>query len=301
MRFFLFLSFFFFSTICMAKPFVVTTFSILQDMVHEIGGDKIELKNLVGPNQDTHVFEPRPENAKDLAHAKLVIKNGLGLEGWLDRLIQASGFHGQIVVASKGIRPIFHGRRRFVDPHAWHSLENAQIYVDNVVEGLSALLPEDAKYFKARGEAYKEQLKMLQEKTNHELETIPLKNRKVISNHNAFDYLGREFHITFFAPLGISTDAEPSAMVLVNLIKRIKKEKIHVMFAENISNSRLLNQISKETGATIAGVLYSDALSEPGTEADTYLKMMEFNLSALIKAFHEEKSQSASFERSATP
>ncbi|KAB2833237.1 MAG: metal ABC transporter substrate-binding protein, partial [Caedimonadaceae bacterium] len=186
-------------------------------------------------------------------------------------------------------------------PHAWHSLENAQIYVDNVVEGLSALLPEDAKYFKARGEAYKEQLKMLQEKTNHELETIPLKNRKVISNHNAFDYLGREFHITFFAPLGISTDAEPSAMVLVNLIKRIKKEKIHVMFAENISNSRLLNQISKETGATIAGVLYSDALSEPGTEADTYLKMMEFNLSALIKAFHEEKSQSASFERSATP
>ena len=297
MRFFLFLSFLFFSTACIAKPLVVTTFSILQDMVHEIGGDKIELKNLVGPNQDTHVFEPRPENAKDLTHAKLVIKNGLGFEGWLDRLIKASGFYGQVVVASKGIRPILHGRRRFPDPHAWHSLENAQIYVDNIVEGLSTLLPEDAKYFKARGEAYKEQLKMLQEKTNHELGNVPLENRKVISNHNAFDYLGREFGIIFFAPLGISTDAEPSAKALAKLIERIKKEKIHVMFVENISNVRLLEQISKETGVTIAGVLYSDALSKPGTEADTYLKMMNFNLSALVKALHEKQTESVSLKK----
>lgn len=290
MRFFLLLSFLFFSTASMAKPLVVTTFSILQDMVHEIAGDKIDLKNLVGPNQDAHVFEPRPENAKDLTHAKLVIKNGLGFEGWLDRLIQASGFHGQVVVVSKGIRPIVHGKRRFADPHAWHSLENAQIYVDNIVEGLSTLLPEEAKYFEARGEAYKKQLKVLEEKTRRELDPIPVEQRKVICNHSAFDYLGREFDITFFAPLGISTDAEPSALAVAKLIERIKKEKIHVMFVENISNARLLEQISKETGITIAGVLYSDALSEPGTEADTYLKMMEFNLSALVKAFQGKQS-----------
>lgn len=290
MRFFLLLSFLFFSTASMAKPLVVTTFSILQDMVHEIGGDKIELDNLVGPNQDAHVFEPRPENAKALSHAKLVIKNGLGFEGWLDRLINASGFHGQVVVASKGIRPILHGRRRFADPHAWHSLENAQVYVDNIIEGLSTLLPEEADYFKARGEAYKKQLKTLRKKTQHELEPIPVERRKVISNHSAFDYLGREFEITFFSPLGLSTDAEPSALAVANLIERIKKEKIQVMFVENISNTRLLEQIAKDTGVTIAGVLYSDALSEPGTEADTYLKMMEFNISALVKAFEGKKN-----------
>lgn len=278
------------STVTLAKPLVVTTFSILQDMVQEIGQDKIEVRNLVEPNQDTHVFEPRPENAKDLAQAKLVVKNGLGFEGWLNRLIKASGYQGKVIEASKGIRPIFYGtrrRRRIADPHAWHSLENAQIYVDNIVESLSTLLPKDADFFKARAEVYKKSLKTLQEKVQKDLEEIPSEKRTIISNHNAFNYLGRDYGITFYAPLGLSTGSEPSAKAVAKLIEKIRKEKIRAMFVENISNTRLLEQISKETGVKIVGVLYSDALSKPGTEADTYLKLMEYNLSSLIKALKE--------------
>lgn len=281
------------STPSSAKPLVVATFSILGDMVHEIGQDKIEVKNLVAPNQDSHVYEPRPQDAKELAHADLVVMNGLGFEGWLERLIEASGFHGQVLVATTGITPlahIMHGKTT-IDPHAWHSLKNAQVYVDNIVNGLSELLPNEAPYFKARGDSYKKALQALETETHQRLTHSPSENRIVITNHDAFGYLGRDFDIIFYSPLGISTDSEPSAKAVAVLIQRIKREKIRAIFAENISNSRLLEQISRETGTNIGGVLYSDALSLPGTEADTYLKMMSFNLSSIVKVLGKKKSQ----------
>ncbi len=289
MRIFLFL--FMLSSECLAKPLVIATFSILGDMVQEIGQDKVEVKNLVGPNQDSHIYEPRPQDAKDLAQADLVFINGLGFEGWLDRLIEASGFHGKVLVTTKGIQPLtqlVHGKAS-VDPHAWHSLKNAQVYVDNIVEGLSDLLPEEAPFFKAQGEAYKKALKNLESQTQKKLESIPLEKRKVITNHEAFGYLDRDFNITFYAPLGISTESEASAKSVAKLIHKIQKEKIQAIFVENISNRRLLEQISNETGTHIGGILYSDALSSPGREADTYLKMMAFNLSSLIKAMEKNK------------
>ncbi len=279
-----------FSTPSFAKPLVIATFSILGDMVHEIGQDKVDVKNLVGPNQDSHVFEPRPQNAKELAHADLVVVNGLGFEGWLDRLIEASGFHGKILVATSGIEPLFHtvNGKTFADPHAWHSLTNARIYVDNIVKELSDLLPKEASFFKARGEAYKAALNNLENETHQKLIMVPLEKRKVITNHDAFRYLGREFNVTFYSPLGISTESEPSAKSVVLLINKIREEKIHAIFVENISNPRLLEQIASETGVHIGGILYSDALSSPGSEADTYLKMMAFNLSSLVKAVEKD-------------
>lgn len=278
------------STPSFAKPLVIASFSILGDMIHEIGQDKVDVKNLVGPNQDSHVFEPRPQNAKELSHADLVVVNGLGFEGWLDRLIEASGFEGEILVATSGIQPLVHtiNGKKMVDPHAWHSLKNAKVYVDNIVKGLSDLLPEDSSFFKAQGEAYKKTLSDLEKETYQKLETVPLKNRKVITNHDAFGYLGREFNITFYSPLGISTESEPSAKSVAALIRKIREEKIHAIFVENISNHRLLEQISSETGTHIGGILYSDALSAPGTEADTYVKMMAFNLSSLVRVMEEE-------------
>lgn len=286
MRIFSLLFLLMFSTDSYGKPLVIATFSILGDMVHEIGQDKIEVKNLVGPNQDSHVFEPRPQNAKDLSQADLVVVNGLGFEGWLDRLIEASGFHGKILVATTGITPLMrtvHGKP-MEDPHAWHSLENGQIYVDNIVKGLSELLPQETAFFKERGVAYKKALKDLKNQTNQSLKTMPLEKKKVITNHDAFGYLGREFNIVFHSPLGISTDSEPSAKSVAKLIQKIKKEKIQAIFVENISNRRLLDQIAQETGVHIGGTLYSDALSMPGSEADTYLKMMVYNLSSLAEA-----------------
>ncbi len=288
MRFFLFLLML--STSVSAKPLVVTTFSILGDMVHEVGQDKIEVRNLVSQNQDAHVYEPRPQDAKDLGRADLVVVNGLGFEGWLDRLIEASGFKGKILIATTGIAPLTNvvKEKEIIDPHAWHSLDNAQIYVDNIVQGLSDLSPQDALFFKAQGENYKKLLSTLKKQTQEKLEHIPLAKRKVITNHAAFEYLGREFNITFFSPLGISTDSEPSAKAVVNLVNRMRAEGIHAIFAENISNPRLLEQIARETNSHIGGTLYSDALSAPGTEADSYLKMMQFNLSAITKAMREQ-------------
>ncbi len=274
------------STPSFAKPLVITSFSILGDIVHEIGQDKVEVKNLVGPDQDSHVFEPRPQNAKELARADLVVVNGLGFEGWLDRLIEASGFRGKILVATIGIQPLAHmvNGKTMVDPHAWHSLKNAKVYVDNIVKGLTNLLPEEASFFKARGEVYSKALETLEQEMSQKIAEIPPENRKVITNHDAFGYLGKDFNITFFAPLGISTESEPSAKAIAALIKKIREKKIQAIFVENISNPRLLEQISSETGTHIGGVLYSDALSPAGKEADTYFKMMSFNLSSLIRA-----------------
>lgn len=269
----------------LAKPLVITTFSILEDMVHEIAQDKVDLKTLVGPDQDSHVYEPRPQDAKALERAELVVTNGLGFEGWLDRLIEASGFQGKIIVATTGIKPLTEGK--FPDPHAWHSLKHAKIYVDNIVKGLSELSPPDAPFFQSQGKTYKKALDELEKKTSQELQGVPLEKRKVITPHDAFAYLGQEFHITFFSPLGISTDAEPSAKAIATLMQKIKNNNIHAIFVENISNPRLLEQIARETKTHIGGVLYSDALSPPGTEADTYLKMMAFNLSSLARALKE--------------
>jgi zinc/manganese transport system substrate-binding protein len=280
-----------FATSSFAKPLVVSTFSILGDMVHEIGQDKIDVRTLVGPDQDSHMFEPRPQDAKELGRADLVVVNGLGFEGWLDRLIEASGFHGKILIATSGIVPLIHGTNgeETADPHSWHSLKNAQIYIDNIVTGLSLLLPQDAPFFKARGNMYKKSLEALENETRQQLAYVPLEKRKVITGHKAFGYLGRDFDIVFSAPLGISTESEPSAKGVAALIHQIQMEGIQAIFIENISNPRLMEQIANETHTHIGGTLYSDALSTPGTEADTYLKMMAFNLSSLIKAMKKNK------------
>lgn len=182
-----------------SKPLVIASFSILGDMVHQIGQDKIDVINLVGPNQDSHVYEPRPQDAKELGRADLVVVNGLGFEGWIDRLIEASGFHGKKLVVTTGITPLqitYHGKV-YIDPHAWHSLKAAQIYVDNIVNGLSDLVPEEAPFFKKQGEAYKQKISQLEKDTQKQLESVPLDQRKVITNHEAFGYLGRDFGLTF--------------------------------------------------------------------------------------------------------
>jgi zinc/manganese transport system substrate-binding protein len=273
-----------------SKPLVVATFSILGDMVHQVAGDKVDVKVLVGPNEDSHVYEPRPQDAKYLSHADLIVVNGLGFEGWLDRLIDASGSKARIVTATTGITPLekeVNGKKT-VDPHTWHSLKNAQIYIDNIVEGLSELLPEDSSYFKANGDAYKKSFQDLEIKTHEALKDIPLNDRKIITGHDAFGYLGAEFNIQFYAPQGMSTESEPSAKAVAELINLIKNENVKAIFVENISNPRLVEQIANESGVQIGGILYSDALSPPGTEADPYFKMMEHNLNAIVKSLGKE-------------
>lgn len=267
---------------------VVATFSILGDLVKNVGGDRVEVSTLVGPNGDVHVYLPTPGDARKLAAAKVVFVNGLGLEGWLTRLISASGTKASIVIASKGIKPRKmkdeHDSGDVSDPHAWQSVANAKIYVANIRDGLIALDPAGKASYDANATAYLGKLDELEKQVEAAIAKIPADRRKIITTHDAFGYFSDAYGMTFIAPEGVSTDAEPSAKELAKIITQIKMQKIPAVFMENITDPRLMEEIAHETGATIGGTLYSDALSPPDGPAGTYIDMMRHNVSEFSKA-----------------
>jgi zinc/manganese transport system substrate-binding protein len=284
---------------------VVASFSILGDMVKTVGGDRIQVTTLVGPDGDAHVFEPTPADARAIADATIVFINGLGLEqGWMPRLIEASGYKGPVVVTSKGIKPLRmeeeedehgkqeasahehgHGKPHMVDdPHAWQNLANGKIYVENIVAGLSAADPAGTGTYRANGQAYLSEIDKLDAEVRAKLAAIPQARRKIVTTHDAFQYFGKAYGLELLAPEGVSTEAEASAEDVAKLIRQIRKDRITAVFFENMSDNRLLTQISKETGAKIGGTVYSDALSAPDGPAPTYLAMFRHNLEEFTQA-----------------
>lgn len=270
------------------RVIVVTTFSILGDLVKNVGGDRVEVSTLVGPNGDVHVYLPTPGDARKLAAAKVVFVNGLGLEGWLTRLISASGTKASIVIASEGIKPRKmkdeHDIGDVPDAHAWQSVANAKIYVANIRDGLIALDPAGKASYDANATAYLGKLDELETQVAVAIAKIPVDRRKIITTHDAFGYFSDAYGMTFIAPEGVSTDAEPSAKELAKIITQIKMQKIPAVFMENITDPRLMEEIARETGATTGGTLYSDALSDPSGPAGTYIDMMRHNVSEFSKA-----------------
>ena len=262
-----------------AKIKVVSTFSILGDMVKNIGGDKIELTTLVGPNGDGHVYEPTPADAKSIANADLVFVNGLGFEGWIDRLVKASGYKGKIIIATKGIKDLkFEGE---LDPHAWQDLSNGRIYIKNIKNALIDVNPKNSDYYKKKFIAYDEILESMDKSTKDRFADISKKNRKVITSHDAFLYFGRAYDIDFRSPVGVTTESEPSAGELAALITEMRKDGIKALFAENITDPRLIKQLAREVNAQIGGTLYSDALSDNSEPANTYINMFKYNVNEL--------------------
>ncbi|CAN1546387.1 LraI ABC-type metal ion transport system, periplasmic component/surface adhesin [Burkholderiaceae bacterium] len=271
---------------------VVASFSILADMIKQVGGPHVAVTSLVGPNSDAHVFDPTPADAKRLASAKLVVVNGLGFEGWMSRLIQSSGYKGPVLTASKGVKTIpmaesdhGHGHSHShaaPDPHAWQSLLNARQYVENIRVALSAAMPAHSADFQSRATDYLKQIDALEKSTQARIAAVPMERRRVITSHDAFGYFARAYKVTFYPLQGLSTASEPSAADVVRIVNEIKKNKVTAIFAENISDPRVLERVAKDTGAKIGGTLYADALSVPGTQADTYLKMFELNVSTIV-------------------
>jgi zinc/manganese transport system substrate-binding protein len=235
------------------------------------------------------VFQPSPLDAKAVADAQLVVINGLGLEGWTARLIQSSGTKAPVVVASKGVRPL-QGEgedKGKADPHAWQSIANVKIYVANIRDGLMSADPAGKADFEANAKAYLAKLDQLEAEVKAAIASIPPKNRKIITTHDAFGYFARAYGMSFIAPQGVSTETEPSAKDVAKIIRQIKAQHIPAVFLENISDDRLMQQIARETGAKIGDKLYSDALSKPGAGAGTYLDMMHNNIAAFTKALRE--------------
>jgi zinc/manganese transport system substrate-binding protein len=261
---------------------VVASFSILADLVRNVGGDRVNLTTLVGANGDVHVYTPAPGDAKRIADARLVIINGLGLEGWLPRLVQSSGSKAQVITASAGIAPLKLGSQ--ADPHAWQSIPNAKAYVTNISDALAAANPADADFFRDRARAYLEKLETLDREVRASVAGIPPERRKVISTHDAFGYLAAEYGIQFVAPLGVSTETEPSARDIAAIISQIKATKIPAVFLENISDDRLIRRIAAETGSKVGGTLISDGLTDEKGAAPTYIDMVRHNIKALTSA-----------------
>jgi zinc/manganese transport system substrate-binding protein len=263
---------------------VVASFSILGDFARNVGGERVNVTTLVGSDSDVHVYAPAPADAKKIADARLVIVNGLGLEGWLPRLLQASGSKAPIITATRGIAPLKQGSD--ADPHAWQSVANAKIYVANIRDALVAADPADAGIFRNNAQAYLAKLDALDREVREAVALIPKARRKVISTHDAFGYFAAAYGIEFIAPLGVSTESEASARDIAGIITQIKALRIPAVFLENISDDRLIRRISAETGARVGGTLFSDSLTGEKGDAPTYIDMVRHNIKALTSALN---------------
>ncbi len=279
---------------------VVASFSIIADLARNVGGDRVRITTLVGPNGDAHVYEPKPADAAALAQAQVILVNGLGLEGFLPRLIAASGTHAPVVELTRGVTPLPNagtgaghgshsdqGTRRDggrYDPHAWQSVANAEIYVRNITRAFCTADAAGCDDYRERAAAYGQRLKALDNDIKARFAAIPAKRRTVITSHDAFNYFQHEYGLTFLAPEGVSTEAEPSAAGVAVLIRQVKASHASALFIENITNPKLIEQIARDTGVKVGGTLYSDALSPPSGPASTYMDMMRHNVKTITAA-----------------
>ncbi|AWN36843.1 metal ABC transporter solute-binding protein, Zn/Mn family [Methylobacterium radiodurans] len=293
-----------------AEPLrAVATFSILADLVRQVGGAHVSVASLVGPNADAHSYNPAPADSRTLAQARIIVTNGLGFEGWIDRLVQASGTKAPVVVASTGVRTVAadpgHGHDHGsdpggdhdhppgrgrpasdteVDPHAWQSVANVRTYVANIRDGLAAADPAHADDYARNTTAYLAELDRLEAEIRSTVAAIPPEHRRVITTHDSFGYFSAAYGLAFIAPQGVSTASEASPKGVARIIRQIRRDKVPAVFLETIADPRLMQQIARESGARIGGKVYSDSLSGPDGPAPTYLAMMRANLKAFAAA-----------------
>ena len=275
-----------------AEPLrVVATFSILGDLVQQVGGQRVAVQTLVGLGGDAHVFQPTPAHARQVGQSQLVVSNGLGYEGWMPRLLQSTGYKGLQVIATKGVRPIEGGKDHdhdhdhgHDDPHAWQSVPNAIVYVANIADGLCAADAAGCADYRTGAARTTDALKKLDADIRTAWAPVPPAQRKLITSHAAYAYYGREYGVRCLAPQGVSTDSEASAKGVAQLVRQIKKEGIKALFVENVADPRLIEQIARETGVRPAGKLFADALTPPGGGAETYVQMMRANTRAMVDA-----------------
>ncbi len=291
-----------------AEPLrAVATFSILADLVRQVGGSDVAVTSLVAPNADAHSYNPAPADSRTLAQAGIIVTNGLGFEGWIDRLVQASGTRAPVVVASAGVKTVAadpehghdhghshdHARGRRgsepasdaeVDPHAWQSVANVRVYVANIRDGLAKADPAHAEAYAGRATAYLAELDRLEAEIRSAVAAIPPEHRRVITTHDSFGYFSAAYGLAFVAPQGVSTASEASPKGVARIIRQIRRDKVPAVFLETIADPRLMQQIARESGARIGGKVYSDSLSGPDGPAPTYVEMMRANLRAFAAA-----------------
>jgi zinc/manganese transport system substrate-binding protein len=262
---------------------VVASFSILGDMVREVGGDQIDLTVLVGPNSDAHMFEPTPADVKAVSKADLFVVNGFGFEGWIGRLVVASGYTGKVLTATEGITPLKRPGQISEDPHAWQNLSNGKIYVANIRDALIKADSRHATEYRANAYNYLKRIDEMDAWVKEQIATVPPQKRQVISSHDAFQYFARAYDVQFIAPLGVSTESDASAESMARLEDKIRNGHVKALFLENITDNRMIQQLKNDTDAYIGGELHSDALSASEGPANTYLNLFKNNVQELTR------------------
>ncbi|WP_137125649.1 metal ABC transporter solute-binding protein, Zn/Mn family [Roseomonas sp. HF4] len=284
---------------------VVASFTILGDMAATIGGNRIDLRTIAGAEADAHGLQPRPSDAAALRGARLVIRNGLGFDAWIDRMLRAANHRGTVVTATDGITPRMMdahahahandggsgrrqqhsvGPRRVPDPHAWQDLRHGQAYVRGIAAALAAADPDGAAAYRANADAYLARLATLDAWVRAQVGAVPEPRRRVVTSHDAFGYFGDAYGIAFLSPQGVSTEAEPTAAQVARLIRQIRAENITAVFMENMANPATLRRVAAEAGVTVGGRLYADALSAADGPAPTYEAMFRHNIGLLVPA-----------------
>jgi zinc/manganese transport system substrate-binding protein len=274
------------------RPTVVATFSVLADMVANVAGDHVDLISIVGPDGDTELYKPTLADGRTVAGARIVFMNDLNdeFEPWLEPLLKQAGFSGTKVVASRGAKTItaeeehpISGKEAapVIDPHAWMDPKNGIIYVRNIAQALARVDPTNAAGYRARAAAYTEELQELDAWMRTEMVAIPAAKRRVISSHDLLEYLAKAYGITLISIYGWTNKSEPSAAEVSRLARQIAQEHVRALFLDNITDPRIMQRVAKETGAAIGGTLYGDALSKPGGEADTYIRMLRYDVTTL--------------------
>ena len=270
----------------------VATFSILGDLLAEVAGDKVELSVVVGPDIDAHAYQPRPTDARALADAKVLVSNGLGFEGWIDRLAKAAPFKGKAIVATAGVATLKagadhghshgHSHGQGPDPHCWQDVQRVRTYVANIAKGLAEADPANAAHYRERAQAFDRRLVDLDAWVKAEIARVPADKRRAITGHDSFRYFSSAYGVKFQSPRGYNTSSEPSARDVATLIREVREQRIKALFVENMTNPGLIDQIARESGAVVGPRLYTDALSGPDGPAPTYEKMMRHNVTALV-------------------
>lgn len=281
---------------------VVASFSILGDMIRQVAGDRIALRTVAGPNVDAHSFQPRPSDAEALRGAALAVRNGLGFDGWFDRMVRSANWRGRMVTTTEGLTPLrmaahsrghghSHGGRQqqgqprtMPDPHAWQDLRLGIRYVQAIAAALGAADAANATVYATAAEAYIGRLTELDAWVRAQVAAVPEARRVVVTSHDAFGYFGAAYGIRFLAPQGVSTEAEPSAAEVGRLIRQIRSERITAVFMENMGNPATLQRLAQEAGVRVGGRLYADALSAPDGVAASYEAMFRHNVALLVPA-----------------
>jgi len=271
------------------KPKVVATFTIIGDLVQAVGGDAVTVTTLVGPDGDAHVFEPKPSDLGAVAEADLVVSNGLGMEPWLGRLVEAANYQGKVLVASQGVMPLPFKEEANAsgqmpdDPHAFQDLANGRLYVKNIAAALAMLAPKEAAAIAARAAKLDGEMAAMDQELKAKLAALPPANRRILTSHDAFHYFAKAYGLDIKSIQGVSTDTEPSAADLAQIARQAKAGQVKAIFLENMSNPQLAQTISSESGVSVGGALVADALTKPDGGAPHYLDMFRYNLAQLLK------------------